>query len=434
MWTRFVLKNFKSIGEAGVDLELKPLTLLVGPNGSGKSSILEAFCLLSQQQNMSDFQLGGQLVQFPGLEDVAHKHELQRWITWELHGGSWGLRYQFRPDTAEEAETVLNNGADYLTVKMEGDRRVGRKLKVQLPGQPPSKAVGNVLGKLAGNVFEEVARTLYETRTDLETEEARLRERYPTMYPVETRTDFKTAAAAVDEIAGMLQDRGIRKVFLLGPHRGRTPIKAEPSEAVDWVGVGGEKIVTILSVLGSPTYEPQWEKIVSWAEKFGLLKLRAGLRGSGILAADYYDPGLKTTVNLAFAGHGSRQVAAIVTQLFWAPPGSLIMIEEPEISLHPEAQVKLGELFAEAIQEDKQVIATTHSHFLLLALGRVVQKGLLKRDDIAVYHVTKDEGGTKATKVKLSKRGYPLGWPPSFAKVEKELALEWAKGLSETAS
>ena len=42
MLSRLVVKNFKSIGEPGVDLELKPLTILVGPNGSGKSSIFEA--------------------------------------------------------------------------------------------------------------------------------------------------------------------------------------------------------------------------------------------------------------------------------------------------------------------------------------------------------------------------------------------------------
>ncbi len=35
MLSRAIIKNFKSIGEPGVDLELKPLTLLVVPNGGG---------------------------------------------------------------------------------------------------------------------------------------------------------------------------------------------------------------------------------------------------------------------------------------------------------------------------------------------------------------------------------------------------------------
>ena len=49
MLSRVKIQNFKSIGEPGVDLELKPLTFLVGPNGGGKSSILEAITFASKQ-------------------------------------------------------------------------------------------------------------------------------------------------------------------------------------------------------------------------------------------------------------------------------------------------------------------------------------------------------------------------------------------------
>jgi AAA15 family ATPase/GTPase len=42
MLSRVVIKNFKSIGEPGVDLKLKPLTLLVGPNGAKQAEIEEA--------------------------------------------------------------------------------------------------------------------------------------------------------------------------------------------------------------------------------------------------------------------------------------------------------------------------------------------------------------------------------------------------------
>lgn len=104
------------------------------------------------------------------------------------------------------------------------------------------------------------------------------------------------------------------------------------------------------------------------------------------------------------------------------------MIEEPEISLHPEAQVKLGKLFAQAVLEEKQVIATTHSDFLLLSLSKAVEKGL-KVEDIAVYEVSKGPRGTTAKQVRLSKRGYPLGWPPSYAKVQRDVTLSWAAGL-----
>ena len=106
------------------------------------------------------------------------------------------------------------------------------------------------------------------------------------------------------------------------------------------------------------------------------------------------------------------------------------MIEEPEISLHPQAQVDVLEMFAEAIkQDDKQIIATTHSHIMLQALGYAVHKSWLEREDIAVYHVEKGKTGTKAKLLPLGKQGYIKGWVPSYSKVEKQLLREWAKTL-----
>ena len=67
MISQVVIENFKSIGESGVDLELKPLTLLVGPNGGGKSSILEAIAVASQNSPK------GKLVSFPSWDSVMHR-------------------------------------------------------------------------------------------------------------------------------------------------------------------------------------------------------------------------------------------------------------------------------------------------------------------------------------------------------------------------
>jgi len=65
--SRVTIENFKSIGEPGVDLELKPLTLLVGPNGGGKSSILEAIAVAIQDAP------GGTLTNFQSWEAIVHK-------------------------------------------------------------------------------------------------------------------------------------------------------------------------------------------------------------------------------------------------------------------------------------------------------------------------------------------------------------------------
>ncbi|RZN35462.1 MAG: hypothetical protein EF813_08645 [Methanosarcinales archaeon] len=102
-----------------------------------------------------------------------------------------------------------------------------------------------------------------------------------------------------------------------------------------------------------------------------------------------------------------------------------------EISLHPGSQVLLTELFAEAIAEGKQIIITTHSEFLPLALRRPIKNGLLALDAIALYHVMKDEGGTTAEKLDLTEDGYVRGWIPSFAEIEDDLLGEWTETVPE---
>lgn len=108
------------------------------------------------------------------------------------------------------------------------------------------------------------------------------------------------------------------------------------------------------------------------------------------------------------------------------------MIEEPEISLHPRQQITVLELLSEAIrQNNQQIVISSHSHFILLGLGIIVQKGLIKTDDIAVYEITKDNKGTKKQIVNLSENGFLMGWHSSFDKIEKKIAAEWFESFEK---
>jgi ABC-type transport system involved in cytochrome c biogenesis ATPase subunit len=406
VWTKLIVKNFKSIGEKGIDLDLKPLTILVGPNGSGKSSILQSIAIMSANVSQSEFLINGELIQFSTPEDIAHKHELDRWMKLEICDSKInGIRLEYKPDSGEQKETVIFKGSDYIQISMEGDRQKGLQLMVTIPGQH-SAGPGISFIKLDGRVFHQPL-------------------------PKEIDDSIKNTKAEIVKIIDIIGKELREKVFLISSLRGKIPIMGTSEQIPRWVGTEGQGLLPLIALISNTTlYEEAWTKIQNQAVLFGLLKLKAGYRGQGQLGADYLDPDLKSSMNLVFAGQGSRQIMSVITQLFWSSPGSLIMIEEPEMSLHPEAQYELGALFADAIKDGKQIMVTSHSHFLLLALNKAVEKGL-KAKDIAVYHVTKDADGTNVQPVKLSSRGFPLGWPSSYEKVEKELARNWVKGLSE---
>ena len=68
-------------------------------------------------------------------------------------------------------------------------------------------------------------------------------------------------------------------------------------------------------------------------------------------------------------GYGEGRAAYLVTNLETLPDGSLVLIEEPETSLHPSAQHELGKFFMDvSIRKGHQILLTTHSEYLLRGL------------------------------------------------------------------
>lgn len=221
------------------------------------------------------------------------------------------------------------------------------------------------------------------------------------------------------------------QTYLLSSVRGDVPRDVPTHSDPDWVGVNGGQLVSLLArILTTTEHQSVSKNIERWASRFGLRSLKAGLRGSEKAGSDYIDEILGKSINLALASAGARQILTVVTQLFWSRQNSLLLIEEPEISLHPQAQVDAVEMFAEALQEDKQIIAATHSIFMLQGIGYGVIKGWLKPDQVAVYHVEKKKDvGTTVKRLSLTETGSIKGWIPSFNRLEKRLLREWAKTL-----
>lgn len=175
------------------------------------------------------------------------------------------------------------------------------------------------------------------------------------------------------------------------------------------------------------------KNIIKWAYELEVVDLHAGWAGNEILGCDYKDPKLDTILDLPFSGFGSKQIIPVIVQLFYSPSDSIIMVEEPSSSLHPDAQTKLPEMFLEAINTGKQVIITTHSEHLLLALKPLIASGKINHDDVALYHFEKTDMGTVAKRLEITDQGIVSGWVPSFMEVELALIRDWAKSLPEIA-
>jgi len=118
---------------------------------------------------------------------------------------------------------------------------------------------------------------------------------------------------------------------------------------------------------------------------------------------------------LARTGQGIQQALPVVTHLQAMALGSgprLLVVEEPELNLHPAAHGELADLAVAAAQEpDRQVVLETHSENLVLRLRFHVAAGHLRPEDVNLLWFDHRHGSTQVREITITEDGAVTEWP-----------------------
>jgi predicted ATPase len=129
--------------------------------------------------------------------------------------------------------------------------------------------------------------------------------------------------------------------------------------------------------------------------------------------------GARDLVNIADVGFGVSQTLPVLVALLVAQPGQLVYLEQPEIHLHPRAQIVLAEILAEAAKRGVKVVAETHSSLLLIAAQTLVAEGKLIPELVKLHWFQRgDDGLTAVFSGGLDEAGAFGDWPEDFGEVE----------------
>lgn len=224
----------------------------------------------------------------------------------------------------------------------------------------------------------------------------------------------------------------IENVCYLGPLR-RAPsviMLASPGN-VDRIGQEGEFTASVLRYRGNKIIDkvpvpggteseiPLAEAVSQWVSYLGLADdiSAEDLAGLGI-TMKVKPSGVKSKLSLPAVGVGVSQLLPVLVLCLLAEPGSVILLEQPELHLHPALQQKLADFFIAVSRSGRQLIVETHSEYIVSRLRRRVVEDpddeLLKLAKVVFAERDRESGETSYREIDLTPYGEIGDWPKGF--------------------
>jgi predicted ATPase len=404
MLRRLHVSNFKSL--KNVNMEFKPLTIIIGPNSSGKSSILQSILLLKK------LHLNQGNVSMPGLFDIEGYINMGLWndlafdeespMRFTLSIGDESLSFQYNISINRDGKLSADG-------ELELENVIGRlpRITINLPysQKTPQSVNINVKGATLVLSWDGFKATVSTTAGPFPED---LRDRLlSTINEWSRRVFFVPSPIAMYRLPriSITQQRS-RDVVVNSLKNSLTPreellleLLAIDSDLEDYVEGYLEELFRIKT--RTKVIPPYTVEVRS--------KVRKG-----------------KTALIVNEGGGVNRVAVLFTILGLADRSSAILLEEPETNLHPQSQYKLARILAKIAREElKQLIVTTHSEHLLLGILNNIARRELSLDDVAVYYMSKGEGGeSNIEKLEVDEQGRVKGGLPGFFEAEIEELLE----------
>lgn len=230
-----------------------------------------------------------------------------------------------------------------------------------------------------------------------------LREEPRSLYPLESNGNTYDLGLKGENTAAVFENNKTRKIKYINPNcfNGGTVGKLQPEEAtlsdainkwLVYLGVANEMSTNDRGKVGHE------------------LKITTDIRNM--------------EQDLTHVGVGVSQILPILVMCFLAGKGDSIILEQPELHLHPKVQTRLADFFVSMNALGKQCILETHSEYLINRLRYLVAK--TSEDKIAkdtmIYFVEKEDGHSIYRPITINKYGVIEEWPKGFFDEGEDLA------------
>jgi predicted ATPase len=435
MLTHLRIKNFKAWEDTG-DMRLAPLTVVFGTNSSGKSSLGHLLLALKQTAQSTDRKRalhlgdGNTLIDLGTFDDCLFGHAADRSLEFTLR---WRL-----PEKVVVRNAAARDEA-YEGNVMELRAAIGR----DKANQPQTSQFRYRLLQDSHERLK-IIHARKESAGTLSSEPLKLVHAVGRKWPVEPPERFYRFTDRTllrYQNADFLAEFALETERLLSHFYYLGPLRKYPQRQYGWAGdtppdvgkLGEQTIGAILSaardnrLLNRAPRKPlkrfdafiaSWLKDLGVIDSFEIKPVADGRKEYEVLIRTH--PGT-AQVKLTDVGFGVSQVLPALVQAFYAPPGSVVWMEQPEIHLHPLAQANLADAFISAVHageggqsRETQLIVESHSEHFLTRLQRRVAEQVIRPDDVAIYYVNRRGPAAELEPLPVDMFGEIVNWPPNF--------------------
>ena len=441
MLEKLRIQNFKGWKDTG-DIRMAPITLFFGANSSGKSSIGQFLMMLKQTVESPDrkavFYPGGRnsAVQLGSYQEMVFHRDPKNKIAFEY---LWSLPQHMEIKDPLSGDTFSGNRFEF-NAEVELIDKAKYSLQLSKFNYDLSK---NSNSSLSIGLSKKLTKREYSISASpykLARKQGRafiIRDIVRFYgFPNEVVACYKNSAF-VQEL-NFAQEKLFNSLYYLGPLR----TKAE--RLYTWGGITPESVGftgenTIAAILASRNRKINLFKSGSSRaspakslEKMIALKLKEmgliealNVNSISELRQEYEvkirTRGAKDFVDLPDVGFGVSQVLPVLVQCFYAPPGSIIIMEQPEIHLHPSAQSALADIMIDVInsrengrEREIQLIIETHSEHFLRRLQRRIAEEKISEDKVSTYFADITRNPATLKQLDIDMFGNIRNWPENF--------------------
>jgi predicted ATPase len=160
------------------------------------------------------------------------------------------------------------------------------------------------------------------------------------------------------------------------------------------------------------------EAVALWLKELGLIhsfNVNRIAESSNLYEVKVKRSPQSSEVLITDVGFGVSQILPVLVMCYYVPEGSTILLEQPEIHLHPSVQMGLADVFIDVMKNRHvQIILESHSEHLLNRLQRRLAENSINKNEISLYFCEAGQAGPKLTQLKLNLIGDIENWPKDF--------------------